>query len=110
MSVATSALLISDSLSYCAQRQGEAQRRCVRASVSGNSLERSCRITLDLGSNEDLAGFLRKKLTFDFCRSPLPAGELYVTISLLNVKPEPKPTDTIFEPPRIRRENLTFAL
>ena len=51
MSVATSALLISDSLSYCAQRQGEAQRRCVRASVSGNSLERSCRITLDLGSN-----------------------------------------------------------
>jgi len=71
--------------------KGEAQRRCVRTSASGNSLQRSCRNTLELGSNEDLAGFLRKKLTFDFCRSPIPTGELYVTTSLLNVKPEPNP-------------------
>ena len=60
---------------------------------------------LELGSNEDLIGFLRKKLTFDFCRSPPPSGDIYVTTTLLKIKPKSK----IAGSPKKRSLRLTFS-
>jgi hypothetical protein len=63
---------------------------------------------LELGSKEELTGFLRKKLTFDFCRSSPLGRRRYVTTSPLNIKPEFKIAGSKPEAPKKISLRLTF--